>query len=246
MNLVARLLAVGITACTVISCGGSGSGGGQQPLVRLFNGMVGQASIYAQFQDVNLVALGTSPNASFAGFTADTSITPTTASAVIWGSTGQLFSTPASLFQSSTDYTLYTYGYALYGSHSLTLTDSQAVSTGATIAVRAVQLGFNNRTVDVYVLPSVSPLTPTNVLFSSLSTGAVSSGANIDANGYEVISLAGGASEQASVTGPGSQTLLNTATFTPTQGHYYTVVIFDSAIGSGSQTSVAVLDDRRP
>ena len=249
MNLISRVFAVGISACLVISCGGSGSGGGQHALVRLFNGMVGQTSVFAQYKDASQVVLGTSPNAPFGAATADASIAASTATADIFGSSGQLFTTPATLFQSNTDSTLYTYGYALYGSHSLTVTDSQAIATGTSIGVRAVQIGFNNRTVDAYVLPSVTPITPTNVLFSGLVTGAVSGSSNtaqpVDANGYEVLSIAGGTNLRASVTGPGSPIILNSTTFTASAGHYYTVVIYDSAIGSGSQTSVLVLDDHR-
>ena len=69
---------------------------------------------------------------------------------------------------------------------------------------------------------------PTTVAFSSLSAGSVSTGPNTDLNGYLMLPATSGLSYTATVTSPGSQTVLNSVAFAVTQGHYYTVVVFDS------------------
>ena len=244
-----KLLACGLAALCLVGCGGgSGLVGQQQPRVRLFNGADGQASIFANYRDVNLANLGNSPNATFGSSTTDTIEKNSTITATLQSSSAVLVTTPPALLRNNSFYTTFAYGQASQGYHGVILEDSQAVASGTNIGVRAIELGSTNTPVDVFVLPSLTTVSSTNQLFTSLAFGTVTTSNNtlqaVDANGY-ILDPVTNTLFTVTVTAHGSTTPLATTTFTAVQGSYYTIVVFDSPSGSTTQTSVAVLTDKR-
>jgi hypothetical protein len=250
MELKKGFVAV-VVGMLLAGCGGSDGGVVAQltPRVRLFNGVDGQSTVYATFQDANLNNLGTSPNAAYAAATTDTLIANTTATATVFASTGPLVTTTPSLYRENSYYTLYAFGGAFQGYRGLVVSDSQLVAAGATFGVRAVQLGTTNAAVDVYVAPGATPPAASNEIFSNLSYGTVTSSANtalaVDSNGYLLSSINGESLYTVTVTVHGSLAPIASCSATITQGSYNTVVVYDSPTGAATQTSVIVLGDQR-
>lgn len=241
-----KAIIVGVALLCLAGCGG-GIVGQQQPRVRLFNAADGQATVFAAYQDSNLVNLGMSPNASFGSATTDTIISNTTATASIDTPSGTLVTTSPNLFRVGSFYTVHAYGKAGSGYHGMIVEDSQAVANGGSIGIRAIQLGANNPSVDITVSQAASQ-TIGGPLFTNVGQGTVSGSGNtssaVDANGYVLFATNSSTLFAVSVTAHGSTTAIATTTFTLVPGSYYTIVVLDSST-SGSQTTVSVLSDRR-
>src|SRR5579862_1897097 len=224
--------AIGAVVLGLLLAGCGGSDGGivdqQTPRVRLFNAVDGESTVFATFQDANLNNLGNSPNAAYASATADTLIANTTATATIVGSSGPLVTTAPSLYRENSFYTLYALGGAFQGYRGLVVADSQLVSPGATFGVRAVQLSTKNASVDIYVAPGIAQAASSNLVFSTLAYGTVTSSGNtaqaVDVNGYVLSPINGDSSYTIYVTAHGSLTPIATAAATLSQGSYNTVV----------------------
>lgn len=250
MNNVQRIT-LGLLVVAVVGCGGSGSGivGQQSPRVRLFNGALGEATDYATYQDSSLNNLGVSPNAAYGTATTDTIVTNTNVTATIMASTGALVTSPAVLLRENSDYTAYAYGAAFQGYHAMIVEDSEAVVPGAAFGVRSINLSTKNTNLDIFVQPSSTSFGSSPQLFSSLAYGSVSGSSNtssaVDANGYVVQALNGVTTYTVTVTAHNSLTILATGSVTVNQGSHYSVVAYDSPVGSSTQTSVVIIGDTR-
>ena len=246
MNRIARLFVAVGGACLICGCGGFGGGiiGQQQPKIRVFNGVDGQASISVLFVDQNGHALGTSGAAPFAGTTAqDAIIANTNARATVQAGTTALFTGPSNEYRINTQYSLYAAGVP--GNYAaVTLNDvPDPGNTAGSADVRTVHVGAHTAAVDVYIVAATPGGVSGSPLFASVSFGQSTIGtssATVDGNGYALTPVTDGSQCEVIITAHGSSKPLAATTAYLNAYVFYTVVVYDS----GSGTGVTALADR--